>query len=221
MGSTANVSVDGTTGTIEGTVTQVGPVQSGESGYSYPVVVTLPASANNLLGSSANISIVTGEKKDVLAVPTSAVVTTGTQSYVLVLSGGNPVDRPIKVGIVGGIYTQVLSGLKRGQAVASPTIPLPSLPPTRQPSAASAEPVGASAEPGGDLAVAPGASAGARRRSAAETGSNFSELSDVNTGKSTGEVAPASRQPIPEVPSQSPLGSAPAPPDQPRSLVSR
>jgi multidrug efflux pump subunit AcrA (membrane-fusion protein) len=118
VGSNAEVAVDGTTGTIDGSVTQVGPVQSGESGYSYPVVVTLPASANNLFsGSSANISIVTGEKKDVLAVPTSAVTTSGTQSFVQVLSGGKPVDKPIKVGIVGGVYTQVLTGLTRGEAV--------------------------------------------------------------------------------------------------------
>ena len=88
------------------------------SGYSYPVVVLLPASANNLFsGSSANISIVTGAKKDVLAVPTSGVLTTGTQSYVQVLSGGNPIDKPIKVGIVGSIYTQVLSGLKQGDEI--------------------------------------------------------------------------------------------------------
>jgi HlyD family secretion protein len=118
VGSSADVSVDGTAGTIDGAVTQVGPVQSSESGYSYPVVVTLPASANNLFsGSSANISIVTGEKQDVLAVSTSAVLTNGTQSFVQVLSGGNPVDKPIKVGIVGSIYTQVLSGLTPGEAV--------------------------------------------------------------------------------------------------------
>jgi multidrug efflux pump subunit AcrA (membrane-fusion protein) len=118
VGSSADVSVDGTTGTITGSVTQVGPVQSGESGYSYPVVVTLPASANNLFsGSSANLSIATGEKKDVLAVPTSAVMTNGTQSFVQVLSGGKPVDKPVKVGVVGGIYTQVVSGLTQGEAV--------------------------------------------------------------------------------------------------------
>ncbi len=114
----ADVTVDGSTGTIAGTVAQVGPVQSGDSGYSYPVVVVLPSSANNLFsGSSANISIVTGAKQDVLAVPTSAVLTTGTQSYVQVLSGGNPVDKSIKVGIVGGVYTQVLSGLQLGDEV--------------------------------------------------------------------------------------------------------
>jgi multidrug efflux pump subunit AcrA (membrane-fusion protein) len=118
VGAVADVAVDGTTGTIDGTVAQVGPVQSDDEGYSYPVVVSLPASANDLFsGSSANISIVTGSKQDVLAVPTSAVQTTGTQSYVVVLSGGNPVDKTVKVGIVGSIYTQVLSGVQLGDDI--------------------------------------------------------------------------------------------------------
>jgi multidrug efflux pump subunit AcrA (membrane-fusion protein) len=118
VGASTAVSVDGTTGTITGLVSQVGPVQSSVSGYSYPVVVALPASANDLFsGSSANISIVTADTHDVLAVPTSAVTTAGTRSYVEVLSGGSPVDKTIKVGVVGSIYTQVVSGLKLGESV--------------------------------------------------------------------------------------------------------
>ena len=118
VGASAAVSVDGTTGTITGSVSQVGPVQSSESGYSYPVVVALPASANNLFsGSSANISILTADKNDVLAVPTSAVTTAGTRSSVEVLSAGTPVDTTIKVGVVGSIYTQVISGLKLGESI--------------------------------------------------------------------------------------------------------
>jgi hypothetical protein len=34
-----------------------------------------------------------------------------------VLSGGKSVEKPIKVGMVGAIYTQVLSGLKLGDSV--------------------------------------------------------------------------------------------------------
>jgi multidrug efflux pump subunit AcrA (membrane-fusion protein) len=118
VGSPAAVSVDGTSGSITGSVSQVGPVQSSDSGYSYPVVVALPSSANKLFsGSSANISIVTGQKKDVVAVPTSAVTTTGTRSSVEVLSSGTPVTKVIKVGIVGSIYTQIISGLNVGQSV--------------------------------------------------------------------------------------------------------
>lgn len=118
VGYPAQVAVDGKTGTLAGTVAQVGPVQSSSSGYTYPVVVALPASASGLYaGSTANASIRTSEVKDVLALPTSAVMTRGTQSYVLVLSSGSPVEKTIKVGVIGDIYTQVRSGLHLGSSV--------------------------------------------------------------------------------------------------------
>ena len=90
VGDTANVLVDGATKSIAGTVSQVGPVQSSDGTYSYPLVVSLPTSATGLFtGSTATISVITSEAKNVLAVPTSAVNTNGTQHYVLVLSGGS------------------------------------------------------------------------------------------------------------------------------------
>jgi macrolide-specific efflux system membrane fusion protein len=96
-------------------VAQVGPVQSSSSGYTYPAVIALPATAVGLhSGSTANVSIQTGEAKNVVAVPTSAVMTQGTKSYVLVLSSGGTKE---KVGIVGDVYTQVLSGLHKGNEI--------------------------------------------------------------------------------------------------------
>ena len=53
-----------------------------------------------------------------VAVPTSAVQTLGTRSYVLeVLDKGELTRKVIKVGMVGDTYTQVLSGLTPGQSV--------------------------------------------------------------------------------------------------------
>ena len=43
VGQSATVEVDGVNGTIDGTVSQVGPVQSTSSGYTYPVIVALPS----------------------------------------------------------------------------------------------------------------------------------------------------------------------------------
>ena len=43
VGQSATVQVDGTDGSLNGTVSQVGPVQSSDGEYSYPVVVALPA----------------------------------------------------------------------------------------------------------------------------------------------------------------------------------
>jgi multidrug efflux pump subunit AcrA (membrane-fusion protein) len=129
VGFSADVAVDGTTGSFNGTVSQVGPVQSSTTGYTYPVVVVLPASATGLFaGSTADMSIMTQHASNVLAVPTSAVQTQGTRAFVLQMSSGTPVRKVVKVGIVGGIYTQVLSGLQRGSTVvlANLSTPVPS-----------------------------------------------------------------------------------------------
>ncbi len=117
-GQTTSVVVDGDNGSLAGTVAQVGPVQSSTSGYSYPVVVALPATAGNLhAGAAANLTISTGKVSNVVAVPTSAVQTTGSVSYVTELDKGTLTRKVIKIGMVGSEYTQVLSGLTPGQSV--------------------------------------------------------------------------------------------------------
>ena len=118
VGQTADVEVDGLTDGIDGTVSQVGPAQSGDSGYDYPVVVALPSSTAGLFtGSTANVNIDTGSVSNVVAVPTSAVQTLGTRSYVEEVSKGVLTRKVVKTGMVGDVYTQVLSGLSPGQSV--------------------------------------------------------------------------------------------------------
>ncbi len=118
VGQTATAQVDGVNGTIQGTVSQVGPVQSTSSGFSYPVVVALPDSVAGLYaGSTANVNVSTGSVAHVLAVPTSAVQTVGTRSYVLEIEKGQLTRQVIKIGMVGDVYTQVDSGLSAGQSV--------------------------------------------------------------------------------------------------------
>ncbi len=118
VGQSATVEVDGVNGSLAGTVSQVGPVQSGESGYTYPVVVALPGSTSGLFtGSTANVTIATGTVSNVVAVPTSAVQTLDTRAYVLELSKGQLTRKVVKAGMVGAVYTQVLSGLTPGQSV--------------------------------------------------------------------------------------------------------
>ena len=118
VGQSSTVDVDGATHTFSGTVSQVGPVQSSDSGYSYPVIVSLPDSAGGIFtGSSADVNISTGAVSDVVAVPTSAVQTTDSVSYVYELEKGVLTRKVVKVGMVGDEYTQVLSGLSPGQSV--------------------------------------------------------------------------------------------------------
>jgi RND family efflux transporter MFP subunit len=119
VGYPATVSVDGGAGHVAGTVSQVGPVQASTTGYSYPVVVALPAAAKGMFsGSTAAVSIRTGGVSNVAALPTSAILTGTARSYVLVLSAsGALTEKKVKTGLVGDVYTQVLSGVKVGQSV--------------------------------------------------------------------------------------------------------
>jgi hypothetical protein len=118
VGDAADVAVDGVTDPIRGTVSQVGPVQADDGEYTYPVVAALPASAKGLFsGSTANLTVATGAVSDVVAVPTSAVITQASVSYVEMLKNGVVTRKVLKLGMVGGVYTQVLSGLTVGQSV--------------------------------------------------------------------------------------------------------
>lgn len=119
VGQSADVEIDGVDGNVVGTVSQVGPVQSSSSGYSYPVIVALPASAASEMhpGSTANVTITTGAESNVVAVPTSAVQTLGSRSYVMEISKDGLTRKFITIGMIGDTYTQVKSGLSPGQSV--------------------------------------------------------------------------------------------------------
>jgi hypothetical protein len=118
VGDPATVTVDGTTGQFSGTVSQVGPVQSSDSSYTYPVVIAFSSTVTGLFaGSSASVAVLVAKAHDVVAVPTSALHTIGTISYVTMITAGKPVRKDVKVGVVGDLFTQVLSGLKVGDVV--------------------------------------------------------------------------------------------------------
>jgi multidrug efflux pump subunit AcrA (membrane-fusion protein) len=118
VGDKALVSVDGKYGELTGTVARVGPVDTSSSSDTYPLVVALPAGTRLSAGSTAQIEVVLHQTDAAVAVPTSAVHTSGTtRSYVFVLDGGKEVRTDVTVGVVGGVYTQIDSGIDKGQTV--------------------------------------------------------------------------------------------------------
>ena len=73
-------------------------------------------------GLTANISIRTNEKDNVLSVPTSAIITRGNDKFVLVKSPstGKFAEQKVSVGINGiNGYTEIVSGLNIDDEVAS------------------------------------------------------------------------------------------------------
>lgn len=118
IGDRATVSVVGSADPMTGTVTRVGPVDV-NAGNTYPMLVSLPSGATGIFtGSSAEISVDLAQADDTLVVPTSAVHSDGLgHSYVDMLDGGSEHEVSVKVGVVGDVYTQVTSGVHRGDTV--------------------------------------------------------------------------------------------------------
>lgn len=78
-------------------------------------------------GMTANVSIITAEKKGVLKIPNAALRVTLSRlgedqkkpdgQGVWVVEKGKPKFAPVKLGITDGNYTEILSGLEEGQEV--------------------------------------------------------------------------------------------------------
>lgn len=128
-GETATVTVNGTTGTFDGTVTRVGPVQESNGSYTYPLVIDLGSAGVQFpAGADAQLTVNLRSASSALVVPTSAVHTNGATSYVLVPKGGSEQEQRVTVGVVGAVYTQITAGLSNGATVilANPSTKVPS-----------------------------------------------------------------------------------------------
>lgn len=101
---------------IVGTFSNLGTTTSGVT--SYPVTVSVTGSSKGLfIGSSADVSVIVRQLTNVLEVPTSAVHSVGSYSFVYLLKNGKEVRQVITTGLSSGTETQVVSGLKEGQTV--------------------------------------------------------------------------------------------------------
>jgi multidrug efflux pump subunit AcrA (membrane-fusion protein) len=130
VGQSATVSPDGKHKTLSGKVASISVAPNSTSALSttYLVVVALHDPTVTLgNASTGTVTIVTQHAKSTLAVPTSAVTTSGTTNTVEVLTGGTVRQRRVKVGVVGYTWTQITSGLKKGDQVvlANMSQPLP------------------------------------------------------------------------------------------------
>jgi len=119
VGQSAEFTASGATATYEGTVTNIDTLPTISSGVAtFPITIGVKGSTSDLYeGISASVSVTTLSVANVLTVPSSAVHTEGTSSYVDVLSNGKEVTTPVTVGAVGSTLTQIKSGLTPGEEV--------------------------------------------------------------------------------------------------------
>jgi multidrug efflux pump subunit AcrA (membrane-fusion protein) len=107
------------TATATGTVTSVGAIATNTSGVAtFPVVVTLSGTPQGFFaGATVNVAITYNQLTNVLQVPTLAVTRSNGQSFVTVSENGKKSQRAVTTGITSGGFTQITSGLSRGQLV--------------------------------------------------------------------------------------------------------
>ncbi|MDQ7093405.1 efflux RND transporter periplasmic adaptor subunit [Desulfosporosinus sp. PR] len=122
VGQSANITLDAYQGqTFSGSVTQVSPTGTSQSGVTtFNVTVNVANQDNEMKsGMSANVTIIVAEKQNVLTVPSSAIHTNGSQETVSLLSSGSsvPVVRTVQTGLDDGKNVEVVQGLEEGDKV--------------------------------------------------------------------------------------------------------
>jgi peptidoglycan hydrolase-like protein with peptidoglycan-binding domain len=127
VGQSARLTIDGHDGkTLKGGIVSIATKPSSSAGgstASYMIVLkvkSLPAFARS--GMTGSLSIVLARKTDVLVVPTSAVVGSGSTTLVRVLQNGAPVLRQVTAGLATSAYTEISSGLAEGEKVVTSVI---------------------------------------------------------------------------------------------------
>lgn len=119
VGQRVEFTASGDTTAGLGTVTQVGTIPTVSSGVAtFPITIGVKGTTAGLYeGISADVSVTTLSVANVLTVPSSAVHTIGSSSYVDVLSNGKEVTTAVTIGAVGSTLTQIKSGLTPGEEV--------------------------------------------------------------------------------------------------------
>lgn len=119
--------------TLTGTVTQIAPAGVQTQGVvNYPVTVGLDASSAGVkTGMTASLNVIVEQRDNVLMVPNRAVHSAlgsagrsgsnGRQRYVTVMFEGQPMEVPVQTGLSNDTMTEIVSGLKEGDAVALST----------------------------------------------------------------------------------------------------
>jgi hypothetical protein len=114
---TLNAGTDATLGAKVSTISPTSTTVSNVVEYAVTLDLTGAAPSGVRPGQSASILITTGQASDTLYVPSSAVSTVGSASYVTVVEAGKDVPTKVTTGVVGTTDTEIKSGLTQGQTI--------------------------------------------------------------------------------------------------------
>ncbi len=120
VGDQAEVTLDGATTPVFGTISEIGLLSTSTSGVAaYPVTVAVTGDQEGLHdGVSADVKLVYERRTDVLTVPSLAVTTADGKSTVKVQDAeGTTTTVDVTVGETSGNLTEITDGLAAGDEV--------------------------------------------------------------------------------------------------------
>lgn len=105
--------------TIPGRVASIAPAARSEQGVvNYPVTVALTDNDPEIKsGMTGNVSIVVGQRENVLFVPNRAIRQSGGQRTVVILGGDQLIETPVQTGLSNDVVTEIVGELKEGDQV--------------------------------------------------------------------------------------------------------
>ncbi|HBM79500.1 MAG TPA: hypothetical protein DD426_01455 [Clostridiaceae bacterium] len=92
-----------------------GTVQNGSATFNVTIDIDSPSGLKT--GMTANVSIITASKDNVLLVPIDAVQDIGSNKYVEISEGNSVTRKKVEIGIVNSDYAEVVSGLSDGDKI--------------------------------------------------------------------------------------------------------
>ena len=121
VGDQAEVTLDGATEPVFGTISEIGLLSTSDTGVAaYPVTVAVTGDQEGLHdGVAAEVELVYERRTDVLTVPSLAVTTAadGTTTVQQTDADGETVDVPVTTGETSGNVTEITEGLAEGDEV--------------------------------------------------------------------------------------------------------
>lgn len=110
---------NGASSASQGSGASSGTASSGATSGGPTVRCAVPSSVTVFAGLAAKLVITAGTASDALLVPATAVEGAGSDGnvYVAGKSGGDPVAKPVKLGITNGTKVQIISGVAEGDEV--------------------------------------------------------------------------------------------------------
>lgn len=126
VGNQAQLTIDGASATLYGTIASIGLVSSSTSGTaSYPVVIGVTGAQAGLRdGASVTATLIYKQLSNVVVISSLALHRDSQGAYVDKVVNGKTVEARVQTGISSGGQTQITSGLKAGDHIRVPQVTL-------------------------------------------------------------------------------------------------